>query len=231
MDVCTIENPLCTEAVETKKLLNEFCARFDRAFLIPQRKEPFTRAQLVGLVNLPNGTPIPASKLDWGSRLGRSIRAAIAVASHTGFRKAEWTGACARGILNASDVTWFLRGKTYTDPPFALLADPCSGDYLILRTPPSKADPWDAVWGSNPIYLPLAPDTLDPKLCPFRAVRLSPPNTSRATSRRARSAQSSRKRMGALSPAIAPTAYSRRSSPGSARLSALSSRGTRCAST
>ena len=30
-------------AIETKKLLNEFVARYDRALLIPQRKEPFTR--------------------------------------------------------------------------------------------------------------------------------------------------------------------------------------------
>ena len=50
------------------------------------------------------------------------------------------------------------------------LSDPRPGDFLILRPPPSKADPWDAIWGANPIYLPLAPSTLSPLLCPFRAV-------------------------------------------------------------
>ena len=161
-------------SIAVLKLLNDFCNRFDRGLLIPHRKEPFTRAQLRALVSLPDGTPIPGGKLVWDSRLGRSLMAAIAVAALTGFRKAEWAGGDARRLLNTSDVSWLIGGAVYakTTPPLAVLSAARDGDFLILRPPPSKADPWDAVWGADPIYLPFVAtlDAAAQRLCPFRTV-------------------------------------------------------------
>ena len=59
-------------------------------------------------------------------------------------------------------MSWWLSGKTYASgavPPH-LLMHPQPGDFVILTPPPSKADPFDMVWGDKPVWLPYSSDPL-----------------------------------------------------------------------
>ena len=156
--------PAVLVASELRKLNFEYKNEFGVQGLIPERKQPFTREILTDcLLGAPKGFKAGIMVVDWEARSGRTLRAITTVAASTGFRKAEFTmdaGGNVHDCLCYGHVTWYLRGHTFgpgQDPPREYLLNPQEGDFLVLQPPPSKSDPFDAVWGSRPIWLPYRP--------------------------------------------------------------------------
>ena len=96
--------------------------------------------------------------LDWASLAGRSLAALTCVLAQTGFRKSEVTVQSRTESLHhtvkRSSLTWLIRGVPTSEPTPAQLRDLADGDFAIITPPPSKSDPFDMVWGGNPIWLP-----------------------------------------------------------------------------
>ena len=148
--------------LEARKLFYEAKERYGDIF-VTRRKEPFLHSEIRKLLDAPDGLELGARsrRLQWRSRFGRSLRAAICVSAQTGFRKAEWTRAAAGVAFTGLSRRhrWFLLRGTiyYNDAPAHLLRDPRPGDCVILQPPCSKPDPFDVEWGDKPIYLPYQP--------------------------------------------------------------------------
>ena len=60
--------------------------------------------------------------------------------------------------ISWDNLTWSIGGEKIYAPTAAQLRSLKEGDFAIVRPPPSKADPWSARWGNNPIYLPYDKD-------------------------------------------------------------------------
>jgi hypothetical protein len=170
--------PMCPSALvstQVKRLSLEYKSAFGVKDFIPKRKEPFTRDILVDiLLKTPNGHDLGSDwSLSWTSRAGRSLRGLICTLAQTGFRKREIT-TTTPGVYDPDCLAWnalsfLLRGKIYAahDAPGAYLRHPQRGDFAILQPGPSKSDPFDMVWGGNPIWLPF--QSHEP-LCAFSAL-------------------------------------------------------------
>ena len=120
------------------------------------------------------GLDLGFTRLNWNTRLGRSLRGVICTLAQTGFRKAEISVSrqqpfCDADCLARGGVHWFLRGRMYTPgtAPASYLLNPQPGDFAVVTPPPSKSDPFDMVWGGNPIWLPFQPNE---HLCAFVAL-------------------------------------------------------------
>ncbi|KAL3893009.1 MAG: hypothetical protein SGPRY_014563, partial [Prymnesium sp.] len=132
------------------------------ADLVPKRKELFTRAILVdGLLATPPGFLTNLGPFVWGSRMGVSLRALIATLVQAGFRKGEVSvpapgSPCGPDCLSRAALTWVLRGRAYKPgtAPSHLLRCLQHSDFAVLIPCSSKADPFDVVWGGEPIWLP-----------------------------------------------------------------------------
>ena len=80
----------------------------------------------------------------------------IAMGASTGFRKAEmvlgtddtWDS----DHLSRASVSWVVQGVHRTHLSRAQLLALREGDYVQIKPPPSKADPYALVWGTRPIY-------------------------------------------------------------------------------
>ena len=93
----------------------------------------------------------------WSDTFGISLRALLHTLSQTGFRKAEVAlGNEAWGARHISfaNLIWMIGGELVHHPTAAQLRGLREGDYAMLLPPPSKADPWGAIWMNHPIYLP-----------------------------------------------------------------------------
>lgn len=160
---------------EARRLHQEYKAEFGVASMIPQRKEPMTRRIMIDtLLGAPDGFNLGSSQLKWSSRAGRSLRGLVTTLASTGFRKSEVTvdrhgQVCDADCLSRSALQFKLRGTVYAagDAPRELLRSPQAGDCAILTPVPSKADPYDMVWGGNPIWLPFIANE---PLCAFSAL-------------------------------------------------------------
>lgn len=160
--------------LQVRRLNREYAERFGVADLVPRRKEPFTRDILVNVIlGAPAGLDLGCVVLDWTTRSGRSLRALTATLAQTGLRKGEVCvdragQPCSYRCLSRHGLRWLLRGCVYaSSPPSFALLHPNPGDYAILIPPPSKSDPFDVVWGGNPIWLPYQPNE---PLCAFAAL-------------------------------------------------------------
>ena len=149
---------------ESRRLHYEYRGLYGVAAMIPKRKEPFTRRILErDILGSPHGLALgPNWELDWSSLAGRSLAALTCTLAQTGFRKAEiCIGSRSEHIqycLKCADLRWMLGGVPTDSPTAAQLSDLGDGDYAVITPPPSKSDPFDMVWGGNPIWLPYIPD-------------------------------------------------------------------------
>ena len=178
-----VHTPLVRQQV--RKLLYTIRRNHDWRLFITQRTEPWqSETEIALMLRVPDGVPIgPFGTLSWGSRFGRSLHAAIATSAKVGWRKAEWTvarrGSPLDGCVARCDAWWIVNGVQHLDPdPLALDAArpwrpvapnaPDDNSYLVIRPPPSKADPFGFEWSGAPIYIPYVPES---SLCAFSAVR------------------------------------------------------------
>ncbi|KAL3917869.1 MAG: hypothetical protein SGPRY_006234, partial [Prymnesium sp.] len=167
-----VASTLVTQQI--RRMHYEYVQRYPASDLIPRRKEPFTREILVDVIlKAPEGFDLGSFSLRWGSRAGRSLRALTTTLAQTGFRKGEVCvekagQPCSYRCASRASLRCLLRGRIYLScPPASLLQLPVPGDFAILVPPPSKSDPFDMVWGGNPVWLPFQPGE---PLCAFSAL-------------------------------------------------------------
>ena len=95
--------PLSNSKLPLRGLMKRFVQRFGPSSLIPKRREPFTNGMINSLValGLPDNADLGTfGKLSVGSRKRMCWRAAVALATSTGFRKAE--------LFRSNETTFFL---------------------------------------------------------------------------------------------------------------------------
>jgi hypothetical protein len=148
--------PLKALTVPLKGLMRQFIQRFGPRSLIPKRRSPFTNGMIATMVSLPQGTMLAGlGSLDWSARAGLSLRAALAVATTTGMRKAElFKSDSETFFLTWELVAWVIDGVAVARPSVAQLQALGPADFLVITPPPSKADQFNTVWGSAPMYAP-----------------------------------------------------------------------------
>ena len=125
--------------------------------LTPQRKQPFTRQQIEQMLDLPPGTTLGSKVVD-GGHFWLVWNAFVSVKASTGFRTAEIALPDAETFWDISrasraNFTWCIGGKLYTSLTVEQLRNLKKGDYLLIRPPCSKADPFGEVWSAKPICL------------------------------------------------------------------------------
>jgi integrase len=88
----------------------------------------------------------------------RAWAALWALLAQTGMRKAEIAlppgEKFALKHFSWDNISWRIGGKPHARLTQELFAQLSSGDTMIVRPPPSKADPFGLRWGVRPIFLP-----------------------------------------------------------------------------
>ena len=163
-----------------KKLIDAWIEHYDVESLQPRRKAALTAELIVLLLGATSTDPTlgvgdrPAWVAMWHLLAQSGMRKAeVALADGARFGKFD---------ISWDNIKWRIGGATYPALTPALRAQMRHGDFLIVRPPPSKADPFALRWGINPIYLPY--EELAP-ICAARAVAdleilRRPPSGSRA---------------------------------------------------
>ena len=148
--------PLSNLKLPLKGMMRRFVKRFGPMSLVPKRREPFTNGMIGSLVSLPTDLDLgPVGKLEAGSWNRAVWRAAVALATSTGFRKAEvFRSNETTQYLTWLHLTWIIAGTPVSSPSDEQLKSLREGDYLAVTPVPSKADQFNIVWGAHPLYLP-----------------------------------------------------------------------------
>lgn len=144
--------PLTPVVRAMRKLLEKYRDTHGPEALQPQRKEPLTNELIIALIAAVRLDPTLADA-------DRQVWTALwHFLAQTGFRKAEIalkSGAeFALKHFSWDNVKWRIGGVDYARLTPALYARLCEGDVMIVRPPPSKADPFGLRWGAKPIFLP-----------------------------------------------------------------------------
>jgi hypothetical protein len=140
-------------------LLRRFKLKFGVTAMMPVQKNPFTKGMIEQMLRhlRQDGLQLMRGKVvSKTSRWAASSRAWVAVQSQTAFRKAdslvcgtdEWTV----DDLSRASITWIIDGVPLAWPTDEQLRNLKEGDYIIIRAPPSKTDPYCLIWGTRPIY-------------------------------------------------------------------------------
>jgi hypothetical protein len=134
--------PLRNLKLPLKGLMRRFVKRFGPQSLVPKRREPFTNGMIVSLVSLPEDTNLGAfGLLTFGSRARKCWRAAVSLATSTGFRKAElFLSNETTLFLHWRSLAWIIDGSPVTEPSDEQLKLLKGGDYLAVTPVPSKSD-------------------------------------------------------------------------------------------
>jgi hypothetical protein len=147
--------PLKALTLPLRGLMRQFIQRFGPVSLVPKKREPFSNGMIETLVNLPLGAKIGGLCLKDGSLERISWRAAIAVATSLGLRKAEMFKSDATTFFMTWQlVGWCIDGKVMQNPTDEMLRGLTVRDFMLVTPPPSKSDQFNKVWGSHPAYVP-----------------------------------------------------------------------------
>ena len=150
--------PLTAAVDVCSAMCKEYIATHGADAMTPERKEPLTNEIVRALLALgADGTQIGVRVVSMDTPGWASLFALFHVLAQTGFRKAEvampagesWT----RDRISFANVVWRIGGKIVSSPTIEQLNALTSGDYCLLRPPPSKSDPLSLHWGPNTIYL------------------------------------------------------------------------------
>ena len=164
--------PLTMAVVLVNRLLDDYVRRHGHDALQPKRKEPLTNPIIIGMLHLPDGTPIGSARVDWTALGWVALRAMYATLAQTGMRKSEVAlpaneTFCKRHLSRAA-LAWRIGGDFVTSPSAEQLARLAEGDYALLTVAPSKADQFGLIWSPAPIVLPFHPDDLAHPICAAR---------------------------------------------------------------
>jgi len=148
--------PLKSISLALKGMMRKFIRDFGPTSLVPKRREPFTNGLIKNMTEMPSGASLGRfGVLDWESTKGLSLLAAFALAVSSGFRKSElFESDEETTFMSWALISWHIRGSPVKDPTDAQLAALTEGDFMLVTPPPSKADPFNTVWGALPVYVP-----------------------------------------------------------------------------
>ena len=127
--------------------------------IAPSQARPFTKAIIMQLLDVPEDFRISGTfRVSDDSLLWHSWRVYVALAAQSGFRKSELS-VCANDTwdpshISEASVSWVIQGDHIAWANASQLRSLSEGDYLMVRPPPSKADPFALVWGNRPIFVP-----------------------------------------------------------------------------
>ena len=152
--------PLSAAVKACDGLLRQYVEDHGPESLIPHRKEPLTMDIILGMLGQTGGN-IGRRLLNWAEPAMCSLRTMFHTLAQTGFRKSEVSlhEKATFGLqhLSMANVHWSIGGVTYAAPTAEQLATLATGDYALLRPPPSKSDQFSLHWGASTIYLPFDP--------------------------------------------------------------------------
>ena len=144
--------PLTQVVRAMRTLLEKYRDKHGPEALQPHRKEPLTNELIVALLAAVGGDA------SLSANDGRAWTGMWSLRAQTGMRKAEMAlpSGEAFGLKHFSwdNIKWRVGGKEYPALTPALYAQLGEGDLMIVRPPPSKADPFGLRWGVRPMYLP-----------------------------------------------------------------------------
>jgi len=150
------------EAVQNtfKALLVKFQLDYSVLASLNQRKEPFTNAHIMSIINLwtcteNNGKKINQLTIRVGTGETLMFATIFQLLLETGFRASEITNDAwdVRRISRGS-VTFQFKGMHVRYASRNQLMTMKEGDFIILQPPISKSDQFGKNWGAKPIFLP-----------------------------------------------------------------------------
>lgn len=157
--------PLTPVVRAMKTLLEKYRDKHGPEALQPHRKEPLTNELIIALFAAVRADD-NLSEQDRRAWLGMWH-----LLAQTGMRKAEVALPAGEsfGLKHFSwdNIKWQVGGRTYAALTPALYRQLSEGDIMIIRPPPSKADPFGLRWGVRPIYLPYSATA---PICAARAI-------------------------------------------------------------
>lgn len=152
--------PLAAVAGLFKGLMHRHAALYGVDSLIPRQARPFRRSHLLIMLDTPEGTQLsPRLRVVRASLWWHSWRVYVTLSSQTGLRKSEVAlpagGTWSSNRISRASCSWIFRGAIKPWLSTTELVSLSEADFLIVKPPPSKADPFSLVWGSRPIYIPV----------------------------------------------------------------------------
>ena len=140
-------------------LLRRFKLKFGVSAMMPVQKNPFTKDMIEQMLRHLKQDGLKLMKgrvVTKTSRWAASARAWVATQAQTAFRKGD-SLVCGTDVwtvddLSRASITWIIDGVPTPWPTDEQLRNLKPGDYVIVRAPSSKTDPYCLVWGTRPIY-------------------------------------------------------------------------------
>ena len=141
-------------------MLHRFKAKFGVAAMQPKQKAPLRRDQIEAMLDTLHDSTFKASrtlKATPGAVWAASARAWIATSAQTGMRKAD-SLICGQDVFTVDDlsrgsISWLLNGtERHSWLTLEQLANLGPNDYIVIKPPPTKCDPFGRIWGTRPIY-------------------------------------------------------------------------------
>ena len=159
--------PTGTVRETLRGLLRRFVRRYGIEKLRPCRVEPVTPAIIGAVVRAATeGSAIikgkPWALTDWTCFV---VTAWMVINLSVGSRKGESTHLPGdvdhNDWFNRAALTFDIKGRTYTDPPPAILDQMGEGDYALLAPKGAKCDQYGTCHGTEPIVLPFHDEPLN----------------------------------------------------------------------
>jgi hypothetical protein len=139
------------------KLTDDFAASYGYEALAPKQREPFSNAEVRGLLSMDHeGASIKSSlvkTLHWNSWFGLNLRAAVGISKDGGFRLAEWTSDVFDTMkMSRACLFFIIGGVLYRCPSPSQLDAMTDGDMAGLLVGPAKNDRWGLAFYNHPLF-------------------------------------------------------------------------------
>jgi hypothetical protein len=140
------------EMTEVRRVLKGVCERYkkrwgDDAF-VPERKQPFTNAHLLGMI-----AALVAGVASWPMVLSNALVVALCFVISTGTRKDEWTASFEGDTyVRRGNFVWVDRMHRVLPSTPEVVQSRKNGDMLRGRSAPSKCDRLNTDWGSRDMW-------------------------------------------------------------------------------
>lgn len=142
------------------KITDDFSYEHGFEALAPKQREPFTNAEIIGMLQTPSGALIRSrlvTTLEWDSWFGRNLEAAIGISKDGGFRLAEWTSDVFGPMqMSRASLFFIVNDALYRCPPEDVLRSMSDGDLVGLLPGPAKNDPWGLAFFNHPLFFRFA---------------------------------------------------------------------------
>jgi hypothetical protein len=138
------------------KLTDDFAMTYGYEALAPHQREPFTNAEVAGMLETPDGTTISSrliTTLEWSSWFGINLEAAVGISRDGGFRLAEWTNEIFHPMsMSRASLFFIINDVVHRCPSAEALASMTTGDLAGILVGPAKNDQYGLAFYNHPLY-------------------------------------------------------------------------------